>query len=184
MATAPKLRVFRAVIAVFGALIVLFATSSAASAACPEAGIPARAGDPVAREAMKCLINRTRASHHRVRVRTNWKLQRAAQKYADKMVALDFFSHVDPSGGRLAGRVKASGYPSGATYWAAGENIGWGSSTLGKPGRMHSAFMDSPGHRTNLLRPIFRDVGIGVAPGTPVRTSNGATWSIVFGRRY
>lgn len=133
---------------------------------------------------MECLINGTRAGHHRARLRVNWRLQRTAQRYADKMVALGFFSHVDPSGGRLAGRVKASGYTQGASYWGAGENIGWGTSTLGGAARMNSAFMASPGHRANLLRPMFRDVGVGVATGTPVGNSNGATWAIVFGRRY
>lgn len=166
--------------------MILLVAAGPAKAACPggTGDVPQRTGDPAARRAMACLINQTRANQQRHRLRTNWRLQRTAQKYADKMVALKFFSHIDPLGGRLAGRVKGSGYASGASYWAAGENIGWGSSTLGAPARMHSAFMASSGHRVNLLRKVFREVGVGVAAGTPVGSSNGATWAIVFGRRY
>jgi uncharacterized protein YkwD len=42
--------------------------------------------------------------------------------------------------------------------------------------------MHSPGHRSNMLRPSFRDIGIGIAMGTPFGGS-GATYTTDFGVR-
>jgi uncharacterized protein YkwD len=42
--------------------------------------------------------------------------------------------------------------------------------------------MNSPGHRANILSESFRQIGIAIAPGTPVGTG-GATYTTDFGRR-
>ena len=47
---------------------------------------------------------------------------------------------------------------------------------------MVAAWMNSQGHRENVLRPQFREIGFGVAPGNPRSTNGfGATYTTVFG---
>jgi uncharacterized protein YkwD len=47
---------------------------------------------------------------------------------------------------------------------------------------MVRAWMDSPGHRTNILNRRFRDIGIGIVVGTP-SGPGGATYTTDFGTR-
>ena len=43
--------------------------------------------------------------------------------------------------------------------------------------------MDSPGHRANILKRSFRDMGVGVVLGVPVSDAAGATYTVDFGVR-
>ena len=45
------------------------------------------------------------------------------------------------------------------------------------------AWMDSPGHRENVLKRVYREVGIGVVLGVPVSDAAGATYTVDFGVR-
>jgi uncharacterized protein YkwD len=64
-----------------------------------------------------------------------------------------------------------------------GENLGWGSGSLATPRAMVRSWMNSPGHRANILRPTFTEVGIAVVTRTP-RGIGGATYATEFGRRF
>jgi hypothetical protein len=81
----------------------------------------------------------------------------------------------------------SAGYSTGAGYlgddepWLVGENIGWGQGGLATPRSMVSAWMDSPGHRENLLSADYTEVGLGLALGTPVDQAWGATYTTDFG---
>jgi uncharacterized protein YkwD len=46
----------------------------------------------------------------------------------------------------------------GLTYRAAAENIAWAGDTV----QAHTALMNSPGHRANLLNPALQRIGIGI----------------------
>jgi uncharacterized protein YkwD len=85
------------------------------------------------------------------------------------MVAHRDFSHVSADGRTFDQRIRAAGYMGG--YLA--ENIGWGGGSLGTPRRIVGAWMNSPGHRANILDGGFTDSGIGVSPGTPEGGSGG-----------
>jgi uncharacterized protein YkwD len=96
----------------------------------------------------------------------------------------NFFSHESPGGSDLADRVRRTGYLDGARSWALGENIAWGSGSRATPASIVGVWMNSSGHRDNILDRGFEHIGIGVARGAPVPdVSDGATYTTDFGRR-
>jgi uncharacterized protein YkwD len=79
-------------------------------------------------------------------------------------------------------RIRRSGYLRGARSWTVGENIAWGSGSRSSVRAIVNAWMNSSGHRANILSRSFRAVGIGIAYRTPANTG-GATYTTDFGRR-
>ena len=79
----------------------------------------------------------------------NSKLTAAAQKHSQNMAMQDFFDHR-----QLVERVRAEGYQ----YSRIGENISAGQST---PESVVQGWMNSPGHRKNILNSQFRELGVG-----------------------
>jgi uncharacterized protein YkwD len=69
------------------------------------------------------------------------------------------------------------GYARGS--YVVGENLAWGTGALGSAESAIRGWLSSPGHRTTLLSPRWRDVGVArvVGPG------GGAVWVAQFGRR-
>ena len=67
-----------------------------------------------------------------------------------------------------------------------GENLGWGSGSMATPAEMVDAWMHSEGHRSNILYPRYREIGIGVTLGAPQELQPGetgaATYTTEFGR--
>jgi uncharacterized protein YkwD len=162
------------------------AESPAKSPVCTEAqSLPADAGTATATTATLCLINRERTSRGLVGLRANGTLAKAARTHAADMVANRYFSHDTLSGVDFFTRVKAAGYrarPSAGLL--VGENLAWGSGVLASPEQIVRAWMRSPGHRANILRPGFREIGLGVVSGTPRPDAPlGATYASAFGRR-
>ena len=85
-----------------------------------------------------------------------------------------------PGGATLSDRARKAGYP-GRTL---GEDIGWGTYDLGTPSAIVAAWMKSPPHRAIILSGRFREIGVGVAIGTPSnRTHTGAVYTLDVGRR-
>ena len=132
---------------------------------------------------MLCLVNAERAKVGAIALRDNPRLDRAATTYAARLVAERFFGHTDPAGGKLTSRVLSTGYLANADLWLIGENLAWGSGSLGSPTKIVAAWMASPGHRANLLRRDFREIGIGIAPGTPTGATGGATHAEIYASR-
>ncbi len=99
----------------------------------------------------------------------NAALAVAAQAHASDMTGQRYFSHVSADGRSFDQRIRAAGYLGG--YLA--ENIAWGGGSLGTPRRIVSGWMNSSGHRANILNGVLRDSGIGVSPGTPQGGSGG-----------
>ena len=79
-----------------------------------------------------------------------------------------FFSHTSPGGATFVDRIRGTGYLAGARSWAIGENIAYGSGSRSSPRSIGRAWMNSPGHRANILSSNYREIGIGLAIGTPV----------------
>ena len=121
------------------------------------------------RGATLCLINSQRTSRGLAALADNPQLALAAQAHANDMATLGYFSHSSLDGRTFDARVRAAGY--GGGYLA--ENIAWGEAYLGTPRRIVSAWMTSPGHRSNILNWALVHSGIGVAPGTPHGGSGG-----------
>jgi uncharacterized protein YkwD len=94
------------------------------------------------------------------------RLDAAAQVHSDDMVARDYFAHTSPDGTTFVDRARAAGYP-----LPGGENIARGPRS---PAEVVSGWMDSPGHRANILNCEFTAIGVGLHEGAWV-------WTQVFG---
>jgi uncharacterized protein YkwD len=81
------------------------------------------------------------------------------------MAMRDFYEHETPEGYEPISRMAAAGYPTGTA--SVGENIHWGRDVNATPVRIFQDWMDSPGHRANILLPHFTEVGVGVAHEAP-----------------
>jgi uncharacterized protein YkwD len=129
-----------------------------------------------------CVLNAHRARHDLGALRLNRKLSTAARRHSRAMVREHFFSHDSPNGASFVDRIRATGYLEGAQSWSVGENIAYGSGRRSTPRSIGRAWMNSPGHRANILSTSFREIGIGIAAGTPVG-GGGATYTTDFGHR-
>jgi uncharacterized protein YkwD len=159
---------------------------AAPAAPCPHATTPGILIDaPTYEKAVVCLVNRERAAANRRPLKINPRLRRAATRYAAKLVAEGFFDHVTPSGNSsILSRLQAVGYLEDATEWGVGENLIYASGP-NAPATIVEGWVESPGHRENMLRPAFREIGVGVAGGTPVSPTdpNGLTVASEYGFR-
>jgi uncharacterized protein YkwD len=142
------------------------------------------AGDNVAvvEAATLCLLNGERADKGLGPVVTNGKLAAAALRHSKDMVAKSYFSHDAPDGTDVVVRVRSTGYFDGADGWSVGENLAWGTGSLATPRSIMQAWMNSDGHRANILRSSFREIGFGVVIGNPQKSDGaGATYTTAFG---
>ncbi|MET9956862.1 sigma-70 family RNA polymerase sigma factor [Streptomyces sp. NPDC006339] len=114
------------------------------------------------------LVNTERARAGCGPLTANSLLTRAAQGHSEDMAARNFFDHTNPDGDGPGERVTATGYR-WSTY---GENIAKGQRT---PAQVMDSWMNSPGHRANILNCDFREIGIGI------HTDGGPYWTQVFG---
>jgi len=154
------------------------ATAAAASA------VPRSAPTIRLARAAVCLVNHTRAVRGLPRLRLNQRLSRAAKSHSRDMVRRHYFGHVSRGGKDIVDRLHRSRYLGGRFSWMVGENLAWGSGIQGSPRRIVRSWMRSPGHRQNMLNPRFREIGIGVTLGSPVRTELvAATYTTTFGFR-
>jgi uncharacterized protein YkwD len=101
------------------------------------------------------------------------------------MARRNYFSHDTLGGGSFVDRIRRTGYLSGARSWMVGENLAWGSQHNSRPSTIMRLWMNSPGHRANILNASFREIGIGVAYDAPVRGggSPAGTYATDFGFR-
>jgi uncharacterized protein YkwD len=83
-----------------------------------------------------------------------------------------YFAHESPDGSPFQNRIINTGYLAGSSSWTIGENIAWGSWTLGTPRAINTAWMNSPHHRDNILDPAYRELGIGSIIGSPSDLNN------------
>jgi uncharacterized protein YkwD len=170
-------------VALAAALTLSLAAAPAASAACKGAGASTETATKRALvRATLCVLNAERARHELGALRLNRGLSTAARRHSRAMVRERFFSHTSLNGATFVDRIRATGYLSGAQSWSVGENIAYGSGSRSTPRSIGRAWMNSPGHRANILSESFRQIGIGIASGTPVGTG-GATYTTDFGRR-
>jgi uncharacterized protein YkwD len=164
--------------------ILLAALAAAAAAPAPAAGAACagqtnlRAPVPIQERAMRCLVDRARRSRGLPELRAAAPLQQAANSKSGDILRCGEFSH------EACGRE--------FTYWmdrfgyrgcAEGENIAWGSGSLGTPISIFRAWMHSPGHRENILGP-YEDLGIGLRVGKLEGVSGARVWTQEFGSRH
>ena len=115
--------------------------------------------------------NDTRALYGARPLAISLELSRAARGHAKWMADHNRMSHTGANGSTLGTRLKDAGY----AYGAAGENIAAGYNSV--PSVM-DGWIDSPGHRANMLKDSFEHVGLAVA----VSSSGQKYWCVNFGR--
>jgi uncharacterized protein YkwD len=163
------------------------ASSSPAAAAdltCANASAsPAHLSTTAARHSLLCLVNRVRGAHGLRALRPEPRLLRAATGHAADMVSLEYFDHDGPDG-TLTSRVRATGYLRHTRRWRLGEALAWGRGRTGTPRGLLASLMASPPHRALLLDAGFRELGLGLAHGSPQGPGAAAlTLTLDFGRR-
>ena len=151
---------------------------------CASAGLnPTGANLGRVRSVILCLHNAERRSRGLRALKLNPRLTRAASGHSRAMVSRKFFSHDAPGGGNVVSRARRAGYIPRTGRWTIGENLAFGSGPLGTPGKIMDAWMNSPGHRANVLTGRFKEIGIGIVLGAPVGGGGGVTYTAVFGAR-
>ena len=175
----------RFVLAAATAAAFTAAPAAAQAAPCANADAnPAKATVKQLRKATVCLLNVHRRKHGRARLRVNSGLTLAGQRHAKDMVRRRYFSHSSRAGTRFTTRIRRAGYLRRSGRTLLGENLAWGGGRLATPREIVRSWMNSPGHRANILQPRFREVGIGVVRRLPVGDLRGATYAAEFGRRH
>ncbi|MGV9264797.1 CAP domain-containing protein [Kitasatospora sp. NPDC003701] len=144
------------------------ATTPGRTTAAPASGTAA--GGTAAQYAQQVvdLVNAQRAQHGCGPLTADTRLATAAQGHSEDMAARNYFDHASPEGQHADHRIEATGY-----RWSSwGENIARGQKD---PAAVMDAWMNSPGHRANILNCSFKEIGVGVKTG-----SGGPWWTQVF----
>ena len=129
---------------------------------------PFKSGNPVgyafarevlAGEAVNNLTNKARAGHGLPSLRTNRLLNAIAESRAKDMLEKQYFAHVSPTGQEAADIARKVGYP----YKIIAENIAEGDFSTNR--EMVDGWMQSPGHRKNILSREVEEIGVAVLKG-------------------
>ncbi|MEU5392627.1 CAP domain-containing protein [Streptomyces tibetensis] len=128
----------------------------------------ALSGESAAAAQVLSLVNEERAKVGCSPVAANSALTDLAQSYSEDMAARGFFDHTDPDGRTPWDRAEKAGISN-----LGGENIARGQANAAA---VMDAWMNSPGHRANILNCDFKTLGVGVEIG-----SGGPWWTQNFG---
>ncbi|AIF53854.1 CAP domain-containing protein [Pelosinus sp. UFO1] len=101
------------------------------------------------------LLNADRAKNGLAPLKLNSQLTKLGENYAKDMIQRNFFAHTDPDGKSPFDRMANAGI----SYKSAGENLAINTNVT----TAETAFMNSSGHRANILNSSYTDVGVGVA---------------------
>ena len=112
------------------------------------------------------LVNVERTKNGLKPLTYDWELSRVARIKSQDMKDNKYFSHTSPTYGSPFQMMKSFGI----TYRSAGENIARGQAT---PQAVVNAWMNSSGHRANILNSSFTHIGVGYV-------ANGKYWTQMF----
>ena len=112
------------------------------------------------------LVNEVRAKYGLQALTANWELSRVARYKSQDMADNRYFSHTSPTYGSPFQMIKNFGL----SYRTVGENIAYGQRT---PQAVVSAWMNSSGHRANILNSSYTQIGVGYV-------ANGHYWTQMF----
>ncbi|MBR4721125.1 MAG: hypothetical protein IK057_05120 [Clostridia bacterium] len=115
------------------------------------------------------LVNEQRANYGLSALTYNTKLESVAYAHSKDMAVNNYFSHTNLSGQSPFDRMKAAGI----SYRSAAENIAAGQKT---PQEVVNAWMNSSGHRANILNSSVSQMGVGIYSGG----SYGVYWTQLF----
>jgi len=112
------------------------------------------------------LVNEIRTERGLKPLTANWELSRVARYKSQDMVDNRYFSHTSPTYGTPFQMIRAFGL----SFRTAGENIAYGQRT---PQAVVNAWMNSSGHRANILNASYTQIGVGYV-------ANGNYWTQMF----
>ncbi|MBE6533057.1 MAG: SafA/ExsA family spore coat assembly protein [Ruminococcaceae bacterium] len=121
--------------------------------------------DAYEREVVR-LVNIERAKQGISALEYDWQLSRVARYKSEDMQKNKYFSHTSPTYGTPFNMMKSFGI----SYKTAGENIARGYKS---PAAVVEGWMNSPGHRANILNKSFTHIGVGYV-------ENGSYWTQMF----
>jgi uncharacterized protein YkwD len=122
-----------------------------------------RAPEVLARWERRILrdVNRIRDRHGLAPLSWRKNLAAVARAHSEVMASAGFMGHVDPQGRRVGDRLREAGL----AYRRVGENVA-SNKGLAAPARVAvEGWMNSPGHRRQILDPGFELTGVGIAVG-------------------
>jgi uncharacterized protein YkwD len=160
------------------------ARARAALAPCQNTdALPTAANLDAVADAILCLHNQIRAQNRLPLLRENARLARAALGHSSAMVAEGYFDHTSPEGDTFVDRILGARYAKRNGAWTLGENLAWGTGDLSTPNGLMQEWMASPGHKANILKRSYREIGLGIRLGVPSDDSVGATVTADFGAK-
>lgn len=104
------------------------------------------------------LVNAERQKRGIAPIKSNWQLSRVARYKSQDMRDKKYFSHTSPAYGSPFAMIRNFGI----SFTTAGENIAMGQTTAEQ---VMNSWMNSAGHRSNILNPNFSEIGVGYASG-------------------
>ncbi len=135
-------------------LLTLLAPAHCTSLAAPLPPSDANAME----EQVRQKINSIRRKHGLAPLQGNAVLAGIAREYSRRMAEENFFAHEDPGGRTLLGRLRKADVP----YRVAAENIFTSTNVPDPVAAAVSGWMNSPGHRANILLPDVTGTGVGI----------------------
>ena len=119
------------------------------------------------------LVNKERAKNGLSQLKSNWELCRVARYKSQDMIDKGYFAHQSPTYGSPFTMMQSFGI----RFSNGGENIAYGQRS---PQEVMTSWMNSPGHRANILSATYNQIGCGVA-----KTSSGTYyWTQMFIKAY
>ena len=115
------------------------------------------------------LVNAERSKQGLSPLTLNWELSRVAKFKSEDMRDNNYFSHTSPTYGTPFQMMKSFGI----TYKSAGENIAAGQQSSAE---VMQSWMNSSGHKANILSKNYTQLGVGKATGG----SYGTYWTQMF----
>lgn len=120
-------------------------------------------------------MNANREQNGLPALREDARLTKAANDRIRDMEDLGYWAHESPDGRAPFVWLKTEGYD----YQYAGENLAAGFETNEV---LVSSWMESPGHRSNILSPLYTDCGVAVVEGATTGRATGRSVVVLFGR--
>jgi uncharacterized protein YkwD len=172
---APPVRSAAAARRVAGLVAIVFAATSVLTLAAPS---PVAAWDDLTFSSSSeadliVLTNRARANAGLKALKTDSTLTKVARWRSKDMITRDYFSHDIPGYGRVFDKLSDIGY----CFKLAGENIGWNNYPDDvATAAIQKMFMDSSGHRENILNSRWDAIGVGAYKGSDGKKM----WTVLF----
>ncbi|HJW94208.1 MAG TPA: CAP domain-containing protein [Thermoanaerobaculia bacterium] len=129
----------------------------------------------ITRASVLAQMNRARAGAGLAPLHEDGRLDAAAEDRMKDMEDLGYFAHVSPDGRPPFVWLKPHGY----NYSNAGENLAAGFETAEV---LMDSWMESPGHRDNILNPLYQDCGVAIIDGSTKGRGTGRSIVVLFGR--